>query len=128
MVTASSVFGGTGRKVSEPPPAAAVAGSVTAANAACGPKPAPTTSAPAAPALNTPRRVTALASRSPKYEFSEVFGTGWSQALPQRYWQVIALRAKWPRARGSSRRCLGGPGTGPPGESDAVVKGCRAGR
>src|SRR3954463_14251521 len=109
MVTASSLFGGTGSK-SVPGTGRgcgwrAGGGGAVPARAATPPAAAAIT----APALKAPRREMSFTT-SPKYSFPDSFGSGWAQALPQRYSQVTGERPPGWTGGGGSRRS----GTRPP--------------
>ena len=84
-VTLSRLLGATGVKVSP-------AGTAPVAAAAVDGCPITNAVEAAAPVASTERRRTTVRRASPMCGLPDVFGSGWSQALPQRNVQVIRLR------------------------------------
>ena len=81
----------TGRAAAGPAGSAAAGATAAAARV----PPSTITPEPAAAPLSTERRATALAISSCTWPWPVRLGSGWSQALPQRYWQVMKLRPPW---------------------------------
>ena len=102
-VTLSSRLGATGVKSQPPAPRALTAAAASDAWPAATPV-SVSAPAPTAAVLISERRARAVAAISRNLGLSVVFGIGWSQALPQRKWQVMWLREPWRTSVWSGRR------------------------